>query len=242
MEIRLLELTLPDPEQNLALDEALLDQNGEHGGPNVLRVWEAPTHFVVLGRSNRRRDEVFEPACKEMTIPILRRSSGGGTVLQGPGCLNYSLVLGINEHPELADVTMTNHFIMRRHREAIEGLLNRPVTIEGTTDLALDGRKFSGNAQRRRRHAILFHGTLLHGLDVALVERCLRLPNERPAYRAERSHRRFLTTIPTDASTLSECLKRIWGALEPLDRVPSKLVAKLVRERYGDPRWTMGRT
>ena len=44
--MRLLDLTLPDPAENLALDEALL-LAAEGGGPEVLRLWEQPTPAVA---------------------------------------------------------------------------------------------------------------------------------------------------------------------------------------------------
>ena len=82
--MRLLELTLPSPAENLALDEALLL---EHDGVAVecLRFWESPVHFVALGVSGKMQADVDVDACARDGVPILRRASGGGTVLQGPG-------------------------------------------------------------------------------------------------------------------------------------------------------------
>ena len=86
--MRLLDLTLPTPQENLALDEALLDW-AEESDPNgeLLRLWESPQPIVVVGRSSRVRQEVHQAACADCGIPILRRSSGGAAVVVGPGCL-----------------------------------------------------------------------------------------------------------------------------------------------------------
>ena len=97
--MKYLDLTLPTPEENLACDEALLDGCDDGDGPEVLRFWEPQKHFVVVGYSNRVESEVNVAACSELGIPILRRCSGGGTVLQGPGCLDYSLILRIDSNP-----------------------------------------------------------------------------------------------------------------------------------------------
>src|SRR5713226_6021948 len=70
-----------------------------------------------------------------------------------------------------------------------------PVTVEGFTDLAVNGLKFSGNAQRRKRRCLLFHGTFLLDLDLALVEKLLRPPSRQPAYRENRSRAEFLTVV-----------------------------------------------
>src|SRR5512145_101364 len=92
--MNLLDLTLPTPAENLALDEALLDANeaGDLAG-EVLRLWESPQPIVVIGRSSRLCDEVNEPACRAAKVPILRRPSGGAAILAGPGCLMYSVIL-----------------------------------------------------------------------------------------------------------------------------------------------------
>ena len=50
---------------------------------------------MVVGYANQVEVEVNVPACTARGIPILRRCSGGGTVVQGPGCLNYAVVLRI---------------------------------------------------------------------------------------------------------------------------------------------------
>ncbi|HRX57114.1 MAG TPA: hypothetical protein P5016_21580, partial [Verrucomicrobiales bacterium] len=87
--MKYLELSLPTPEENLALDEWLLQQT-EDSGVETLRLWESSHPFVVLGRSNSLAGEVDTEACRQRNIPILRRVSGGGTVVQGPGCLSYA--------------------------------------------------------------------------------------------------------------------------------------------------------
>src|SRR5437899_6115465 len=149
--VNYLDLTFPTPAENLACDEALLDWCDEDDGLEVLRFWEPQQHFVVVGYSNRVEREVNVKACSELGIPILRRCSGGGTVLQGPGCLNYSLVLRIEGASALQGITETNCFIMKRNAGVVASLLCRPVAVEGFTDLAMNNLKFSGNAQRRKR-------------------------------------------------------------------------------------------
>ncbi len=93
-----LDLTLPSPAENLACDEALLDWREENGGEEILRFWESPETFVVVGYANKIATEVNVENCRAKQIPIFRRCSGGGTVLQGAGCLNYALILRIAEN------------------------------------------------------------------------------------------------------------------------------------------------
>src|SRR5258708_2951393 len=99
--LQLFDAAFPSPAENLACDEALLDVSENSEDPGFLRFWESPSHFVVLGYGKHLQSEVFREACAEAGIPILRRCSGGGTVLQGPGSFNYTLILPINHAPEL---------------------------------------------------------------------------------------------------------------------------------------------
>ena len=110
-----LDLTLPTPEENLACDEALLELAETGNGGEVLRFWEPNHHFVVLGYANKVVSEINVSVCENRGVPVLRRCSGGGTVLQGPGCLNYSLVLRINRSPPLHSISKANRFIMERN-------------------------------------------------------------------------------------------------------------------------------
>lgn len=237
-----LDLTLPTPAENLALDEALLDQAETKGGSGVLLFWESPQPFVVLGYANQVAQEVHLEACRERNTPILRRCSGGGTVLQGPGCLNYSVILNFNESPALQTISGTNQFVMERQRDALSRLLHQEVTIEGHTDLALAGLKFSGNAQRRKREWLLFHGTLLLPAFVfALISECLRPPPLQPAYRRRRSHEEFLTRLPMESAVIKTALREAWQAATPLAEIPQDRIARLVSERYGRAEWNLKR-
>lgn len=237
--MKYLDWTLPTPAENLACDEALLDfcEAGACGG--VLRFWEPEQHFVVLGYANQAGQEVNVNACRSRQIPILRRCTGGGTVLQGPGCLNYSLVLRIDSSTELQTITGTNCSIMSRHREALTSLLNAPVAVKGFTDLALEDLKFSGNAQRRKREFLLFHGTFLLAFDIAMVEELLLSPSRQPDYRRNRSHSNFLTQLDVPSAAIKAALRRCWGATEPLKEFPLAAIGLLMQKNYSKEEWNL---
>lgn len=218
--IRLLDLTLPSPVENLALDEALLDELDERGGDPVLRFWESDRHFVVLGRACRLDDDVHVEACARDGLAVLRRASGGGTILQGPGCLSYALVLPLTLHPDLGGIRTTNRFILGRLARALHRW-EPGVAFQGISDLAIDGRKISGNAQRRTPRALLFHGTILHGMPVDLIARYLKHPRRQPDYRADRPHRAFVQTIDAPSQALKQAIAAAWGAGPPLGAWPT---------------------
>ena len=209
--LRLLDLTLPSPVENLALDEALLDEVEEGGGAGVLRLWESDRHFVVLGRACSVLDDVHLAACEEDGVPVLRRASGGGTVVQGPGCLSYALALPLTLSPRLATIRSSYQFILERMASALQQW--EPETaFHGISDLAIGGMKISGNAQRRQRRAILLHGTILYGMQADLVGRYLKHPKLTPEYRGNRSHDAFLRTIDAPPLELKQAIAAVWRA------------------------------
>lgn len=210
--MQLLDLTFSEPVEDLRLDEFLLDLCEKHPALEVLRFWAPRRHFVVLGYASQSAEEVNLDLCRALKIPVLRRISGGGTVLQGPGCINFSLVLRIDRDPALRTITGTNTYVLERHRRALQPLLSQPVVHQGSTDLALGNLKFSGNAQRRKKSCLLFHGTFLLGLDLPLVERVLPVPARQPPYRNNRPHREFLVNLPLQAAAIKQVLRSTWKA------------------------------
>jgi len=248
-----IEFPLLPPADILALEEVLLDAAEAGNAPETLSFWQSSRHFVVLGYGNKVATEVNQPACERLNIPVLRRCSGGGTVLQGPGVLNYSLVLRAAEHTPLATINGANQFIMQHNAEALTQILSAErgtrsaesnVEVQGHTDLAMGGLKFSGNAQRRKRTHLLFHGAILLNLDLALLEQVLPMPTLQPDYRSGRSHKDFLTQLGVPAATVKQALRDAWSANEPasLDgQFPEwrTSVAKLVAEKYSKPEWNL---
>jgi len=256
--MKLLDWTLATAAENLACDEALLDWCEKGAAEEVLRFWEPRDHFVVVGYANNVATEVNVPACEARGIPVLRRCSGGGTVLQGPGCLNYTLILQIRPNGPTHSISAANQFIMERNRVAIENLLSRSrrrkearaskseirnpkseIAICGHTDLTIDGLKFSGNSQRRRRHFLLFHGTFLLDFDIALIEEFLSSPSRQPDYRRNRSHKDFLTNLPLPAASVKAALARAWNATAPLVDFPRDQIEALAREKYARRAWSL---
>ena len=237
----LLDLSLASPAENLALDEALLNECESGACDEVLRFWQTPSPFVALGYVCKWRDEAHVEECQSRGVPILRRASGGGTVLQAPGVLNYALILRIEIGTPTENLTSTNGFIMERHRAALQSLLQGKISIRGTSDLvfetALDARKFCGNAQRRRQKWLLFHGAFLLDCDLDLLSAVLRPPPRQPDYRAHRTHTDFVTNLHLPPEKIKTALCEIWNADAPRTDWPREAAQTLVAEKYTRDEW-----
>lgn len=210
----------------------------EEGKPGeVLRVWEQRDYAVILGAGCRIAEDVDLERCRADGIPVLRRSSGGGTVLLGPGCLCYSLVLSLETDIALQGIRSSYAWILAKIGAAFS-TLHADIYQVGISDLAIGDRKFSGSAQQRKRRYLLHHGTLLYDFDLARVGRYLRLPARRPEYREARSHEEFLINLSAQSDTLIANLREAWQATMATEFPNLERVRTLARDKYLADEWT----
>jgi lipoate---protein ligase len=231
------------PEELVAMEEALLDALDAAEAPEeLLLFWEPPIPFVVLGYFNRVGTEVNAEACARDGVPVLRRVSGGGAVLQMPGSVSYALFLRLDRRPELSAIDAANRLILARNADAVNALLDKSSPAagpKGLTDLCLGEKKCSGNAQRRKRRTILFHGTFLLKPNFEAVESYLKMPSLEPDYRRNRPHRDFLTHLPVSADALKTALRKSWSADSPyVYPLPVDSALDLAQTRYTNPTWS----
>jgi lipoate-protein ligase A len=236
----LLDLTLPTAAENLALDEAILLAAEAGTGGEALRLWEQPGYAVVVGAGGSVELDVDRTVCAADGVPIIRRASGGGTVVIGPGCLCVSVVLRTDRAPGLDLIPGTTGYVMGRLRDAVKPFASGAELAEGG-DLAAGGRKFSGCAQQRKRRHVLHHATLLCGFDLARIGRYLRPPERQPAYRAGRDHAAFVTTLPAAVADVRERVAAAWGPSGAYPDPPLDRVRELVAEKYGRDEWNLRR-
>ncbi len=246
-----LAVELGSVEENLALDEALLELAHEGlAGTTCVRTWMAGEPTVVLGSSGRLAEEVDLEACARRGVRVIRRPSGGGTVLLGPGCLMWSVVV---PHPAGPPPIESIHAAMLaplaaalcdRLRAVDDQTAAATVTRLGTSDLAITRataddppRKVAGTALRVRRHGVLYHGTLLDAFDLGLVSSVLRHPPREPGYRGGRSHGEFLANLGLGRATLERIVRDAFQASAVQSAWPSDRVARLVRDRYATAAW-----
>lgn len=240
--MQFLDKTLESSAANVALDEALLE-TAELAGPTSewLRIWEPQSPMVVVGRSSSVTAEVNLAKCEQDGVPVLRRSSGGATIVAAPGCLMYAVVLSVERRPQLQAIDQAHRLVLGRLLDALTSrvalLSESGVCESGICDLVIGDRKVSGNALRCRRTHVLYHGTLLYDMPLALISRYLRMPQRQPDYRNGRGHDDFVANLNVGREELSVAVREAWGNPPSAANWPEEMVARLVEEKYSRDDW-----
>jgi lipoyl(octanoyl) transferase len=165
----------PEPQsgvRNMAIDEALLEAAIERGECTV-RWYRWQTATVSLGYFQETAEVHAIPELS--TLPLVRRLTGGGAILhhyewtysctvpanhalsKTPGRI-YDLV-----HEKIVAL-LSIQGISAQLRGGATGRRETPFLCFGRTDphdVVLNGQKIVGSAQRRRRGAVLQHGSVL---------------------------------------------------------------------------------
>jgi lipoate-protein ligase A len=195
--------------------------------------------MVVVGRSSQVAVEVDLEACRRREIPVLRRTSGGAAIVAARGCFMYALVLSYRARPELRSLDAAHRFVLESALTALRPLVPG-VTRRGTSDLAIDELKFSGNSVRCKRNALLYHGTILYDFDLSLIGELLRMPPRQPDYRQGRRHHAFVTNLPASGAAIREALITAWQPDATTDW-PGERLGELVEQRYAKDEWNFQR-
>jgi lipoate---protein ligase len=180
-----------DPAANLAYEERLFERLRACPAPAVLCYINGPC--VVLGRGNEPEQWANLAAAAADGVPVLRRFSGGGAVYQDERVLNFSFILpkfllgerGVSGGPQTY-IDMFRQLVIAALAET-----GGAFSPGGISDVLLNGRKVSGNAQRISKELVLHHGTLLLKCPLAEIERYLPIPPNRPGV----AHATFITGL-----------------------------------------------
>lgn len=125
----------------------------------IFLLWRSrPT--LVVGKFQNTFEEINLRYVEERGIDIVRRMSGGGTVYQDEGGLQFAFI----DYGAASGIDFKSYL-----NPVVSALrsLGVPAEFNGRNDLVAGGRKFSGNAQYRLKGTTVHHGTLLFDTDIA---------------------------------------------------------------------------
>jgi len=229
-----------DPAYNLALEELLAAEYDRE----FLMLWRnGPS--VIVGRNQNTLAEIDPEAVRELGIPVVRRTTGGGAVYHDLGNFNYTVA---------RTGRLTAHESFAESARAVVAALHRlgvPAEFSGRNDIVVDGRKISGSARRVLRERTLFHGTLLFDVDLSVLGRVLNPDTEKirakgiTSVRARVMNLRELFpawSVEDFRAELTRALLAESGAEKPspLPEGFAERAEKLAAERYRTREWNFG--
>ncbi len=252
--MRILSFTSPSPAADLALEEAIHLCIEDDSSPNTWRLWQPAIPGVVLGTGQVAAREANLDIARAENVPVLRRHSGGGAVVIGPGAINFSAFYRLADLPGSETIRGAMYGALKPLIAFLEsfGLRNQEAGLSDLAVLGADGtlRKIAGNSQARKRRSVVVHGTLLADPDWARIERLLHFPSSIPEYRAGRGHREFLTSLkdcgaPFAFDLFGQTLAKFLPADTIVSSAPSedelRRAAILAQEKYERDDWNLRR-
>src|SRR5262245_15020522 len=236
---------------NMAVDEALLESAAEDG-ISTLRFYEWERATLSLGYFQTAANRLQHAASRD--CPLVRRASGGGAILHDRE-LTYSLAIPQTSarlsatalydqvHELLVETLGECGVKAALYRPPVDGCLSPPrqnaaepflcFQRRACGDIVVGDWKIAGSAQRRRRGAVLQHGSIL----LARSPQAPELPGlQEVANRSLATSRLIEAWLPRLSARLSAALER-----RELDPGQRDRAAQLVRERFGIARFTLQR-
>ena len=227
--------------EHLALDEVLLDAVAEGRRGPCLRFWRWTERALVVGSHQSLRNEVDFDACASLGFAVVRRMSGGGTMVCEPGgTLTYSLYL-----PEalVRGLSFVDSF-RELDAWAVSALLGLsvPASYRPINDIVSPAGKIAGAAQARRRGAVLHHTTMAYAIDPAVVPRLIRIGRPTLEARGPRSAEKVVTPLTMFTSLPLEeveaaLARAAGGPPGELSRSELDAARELAASKYGTREW-----
>ncbi|KAF8819877.1 hypothetical protein IE077_004591 [Cardiosporidium cionae] len=166
---------------------------------------------VVLGLSGKPQTVIEDTVGSSEPIFLIRRYTGGGTVLVDKRAVICSLILphcltGVKPYPKDVMEWTYNEFYSHQLYNPLfkstfclhesDYALHEFSPSNGETNcLNKQYRKVGGNAQAFSRHYVVHHTSFLWDTNTEDMERILPTPSKQPKYRVGRRHSEFLTSI-----------------------------------------------
>ena len=211
--MQLLDYTFSTPEENLACDEALLNEAEQSGRPcEVLRFWESDRPLVVLGYSSHVEREVHQDACRAAGIGIFRRTSGGAAVH------GRTRLLDVCPGAELPAAAATARFGRRPpvcdgpHMPGLGPAGARPRTSRHVRPGAGWPQDFGQQRAAAAASTCYITAHCCTSFHWQLLDTFLGMPPRQPDYRDGREHGAFVGNLAVEPDRLKAAIAAAWEA------------------------------
>ena len=159
---------------------------------NQFLIWIPDKVYVVLGASNNPALALNIDNVMNDNIPVLKRPSGGQTVILTPNNIVIAAVFFDKRSLHPKDVFQDINKLIISTIEQV-GINN--LSQMGISDITMAGKKILGSSIYRSKEALLYHAVLNLGEPASTFERYLKHPTKEPDYRQGRSHSEFVTSL-----------------------------------------------
>ena len=155
------------------------------------------TPTIVMGVAGKVEQLVNINLAIERGVPVIRRFTGGGTVVVDSGTFFASFI--VNKSDAKPSMPLFPREIMRWSADNVYTPVFDSIFGKGRFslrehDYCWDDKKVGGNAQSVSRDRWVHHTSFLWSFDPKNMD-LLQMPDKRPEYRRSRSHSEFLTPI-----------------------------------------------
>lgn len=225
MLIHLVKLEQASIFEQLQLEEALLRADADNWC--IVNTGSPPA--IVMGISGNPEKLINLHKYRENPIPLIRRFSGGGTVVVDDNTVFVTWI--INEGCSLTSCCPKKilDWTLEVYRDVFPGFEVRE------NDYVFDGRKFGGNAQYMRKQRWLHHTSFLWDYCPERMEYLL-MPPKTPAYRAQRDHRDFLCKVKDRLASKEFFLNSLMNIIHDRFQVVEKKVEEITEVHGKDHR------
>ncbi|GBD98874.1 octanoyltransferase LipM [bacterium BMS3Abin07] len=171
---------------NMAVDEAIAFNVISGSSPPTLRMysWDRPS--VTIGAFQRLAD-IDTGFCRENSVPLVRRLTGGRAILHCTG-ITYSFAAGDTGHKDFGSLLDSYRILsaaflnafrklgldvsVRKRRERGTILAGNPHCFDAVSfgEIAIKGRKIIGSAQKRFKKGFLQQGDIPFFTDQRLYK------------------------------------------------------------------------
>jgi lipoate-protein ligase A len=163
----------------LSADDCLAHRVGSDESEPTLRLYTYRSHCALVGRFQNVDSELNRSYCKAHGITVNRRPTGGGAIMMGEDQLGIALCIPGRD----GDSYSRARELMAQFSEGVVGglqTLGVEASFRGKNDIEVKGRKLVGlGIYRASSGGLLFHASVLVGLDIALMLHILKTPFEK---------------------------------------------------------------
>ncbi|WP_339228816.1 lipoate--protein ligase [Oceanobacillus sp. FSL K6-2867] len=238
---------ITDPMVNLAIEEYVLENFGEK---DTYLLFYVNKPSIIIGRNQNTIEEINTDYVDDKGIKVVRRLSGGGAVYHDEQNLNFSFITKDDGNSFQNFAKFTKPMVDALNK------LGVPAEMQGRNDLAVEGRKISGNAMFSTKGRMFSHGTLMLDSELEELTKALKVKKIKIESKGIKSIRSRVANIaeyldePITMNQFKEIILKNVFDVEDTNDVPQYILTEedwekiyeISKKRYQQWEWNFGKS